>query len=57
MALPAVFASPEEEWRFDCLAFAKVKSLQHVEEMRAFYLVSTYCPVSSNFKHIKQFLL
>lgn len=36
----AAFTNPEEEWRHDCLAFAEVKNLQHVEEMRAFYFVS-----------------
>ena len=34
-----MFASPEEEWRHDCLAFARVKNLQVVEDMHAFYLV------------------
>ncbi len=34
----AGFTTPEEEWRHDCLAFARLKDLSHVEEMRAFYL-------------------
>ena len=33
----AGFTTPEEEWRHDCLAFARLKDLSHVEEMRAFY--------------------
>jgi hypothetical protein len=38
LAPPQGFTTPEEEWRHDCLAFARLKDLSHVEEMRAFYL-------------------
>lgn len=31
------FTTPEEEWRHDCLAFARLKDLSRVEEMKAFY--------------------
>lgn len=30
----------EEEWREDCLEFARLKNLRHVEEMRIFSAVS-----------------
>ncbi len=29
----------EAEWRRECLAFARVRKLAHVEEMRVLYLV------------------
>ncbi len=31
------------EWRRECLAFAKVRKLTHVEEMRVLYLVRSRC--------------
>ena len=30
----------EAKWRQDCLAFARVKKLDHVADMRIFYVVS-----------------
>ena len=32
--------SVEEQWRQDCLAFARVRKLGHVADMRIFYAVS-----------------
>ena len=32
-------ASIEEQWRQDCLAFARVRKLGHVADMRIFYVV------------------
>lgn len=41
---PGVNAEPpgtlEAKWRQDCLAFARVKKLEHVADMRIFYVVS-----------------
>jgi hypothetical protein len=33
----------EAEWRRECLAFARVRKLAHVEEMRVLYLVRRPC--------------
>ena len=34
----------EAEWRRECLAFARVRKLAHVEEMRVLYLVRRPLP-------------
>ena len=35
----AASGSLEEQWRQECLAFARVRKLKHVADMRIFYVV------------------
>ena len=37
----AASGSLEEQWRQECLAFARVRKLKHAADMRIFYVVST----------------
>ena len=39
MRAAAPSGSIEEQWRADCLAFARVRKLGHVQDARIFYLV------------------
>ena len=46
MLAAAPQGSIEEQWRADCLAFARVRKLGHVADMRIFYVVR--CPLLSS---------
>ena len=39
IAPTAASGSLEEQWRQECLAFARVRKLSHVEDMRILYMV------------------
>ena len=53
----AASGSLEEQWRQECLAFARVRKLKHVADMRIFYVVrlapSTLLVPSSGFQGLR----